>query len=99
MSHVDNSTVKGDCNRLSAIHCAELANDRLNVLVDGSFFYVENLADFPSRLTLRHPCQNLELTGRERVGSRLPVASLDDIPFPVAPGQPPYLKVSAVELD
>lgn len=64
-SDLNDSIPKSDGDGVSSVKSAELANSGVDVLVNGSFGDMENLADFQSRFALRDPCQNFTLTRRE----------------------------------
>ena len=59
------------------VDSTELSNRGLNVLVDRPLGDIEDFPNFPGRLALRHPSQNLALTRGERSCARLSSTNQD----------------------
>ena len=62
---INHTVADGDGNCLDPVHGSELPNGIGHVLVYGPLGDVQYCADFPSRLALRNPAQNLQLTRRQ----------------------------------
>jgi hypothetical protein len=82
---VNNSLAKSNRDSMRLITCAEPSNGCLDVLVDGPLGNPENLRDFPHRLALRGPLQDLQRPGRQCVlASASVVSNICQMPFRIA---------------
>jgi hypothetical protein len=81
----DNAVEEGDCDGLCSVGGTELADGRLDVLVNGSLADMENFSDLPGGLTASRPCQNLHLARSERMGCRRGLGSLESCPNAISP--------------
>jgi hypothetical protein len=64
VSELNDTLSKGDHDGVSPVERPELLDGGADVPIDGSLGDMENFADLPGRLALRHPCQNFTLTQR-----------------------------------
>src|ERR1700732_1080054 len=77
----DNVVLKGDCDGMSPIYCAELSNDRLDMFIDGSLRDMKNLSNVPSSFPSRRQSQNLKHSWCQRMGQRLWLDNIDEFPI------------------
>jgi hypothetical protein len=64
----------------------QLADDGLDVLIDGSLRNLKDLSRVLRGFSLGHPAQDLQLARRQRMIQRLRLDGVDELPVALSPG-------------